>query len=82
MTKDQHGAMQYNTICVVGLGYIGLPTAAIIASHKKHVIGLDVNPDTVATINRGEVHICEPDLDAMVKTVVAEGYLRATLTAV
>ena len=81
MTKDQHGAMQFNTICVVGLGYIGLPTAAIIASRKKHVIGLDVNPDTVATINRGEVHICEPDLDAMVKAAVAEGYLRATLTA-
>lgn len=73
--------MQFNTICVVGLGYIGLPTAAIIASRKKHVIGLDVNPDTVATINRGEVHICEPDLDALVKTAVAEGYLRATLTA-
>ncbi len=73
--------MKFNTICVVGLGYIGLPTAAIIASRKKNVIGLDVNPDTVATINRGEVHICEPDLDAMVKTAVAEGYLRATLTA-
>ena len=73
--------MKYNTICVVGLGYIGLPTAAIIASRRKRVIGLDVNADTVDTVNRGEVHICEPDLDAMVKTAVAEGYLRATLTA-
>lgn len=73
--------MEFNVICVVGLGYIGLPTAAIIASRKKQVVGLDVNPDTVATINRGEVHICEPDLDAMVKTAVAKGYLKATLTA-
>ena len=73
--------MKFNTICVVGLGYIGLPTAAIIASRRKKVIWLDVNPDTVDTVNRGEVHICEPDLDAMVKTAVAEGYLRATLTA-
>ena len=81
MMKGKRGIMEFNTICVVGLGYIGLPTAAIIASRKKQVVGLDVNPDTVATINRGEVHICEPDLDAMVKTAVAEGYLRATLTA-
>jgi UDP-N-acetyl-D-mannosaminuronic acid dehydrogenase len=71
--------MEFNTICVVGLGYIGLPTAAIIASRKKSVIGLDVNPDAVATINRGEVHIYEPDLEAVVRTAVSDGYLRATL---
>lgn len=73
--------MEFKTICVVGLGYIGLPTAAIIASRKKQVIGLDVNADTVATINRGEIHIFEPDLDSVVRTAVSDGYLRATLVA-
>ena len=73
--------MEFKTICVVGLGYIGLPTAAIIASRKRQVIGLDVNADTVATINRGEIHIFEPDLDSVVRTAVSDGYLRATLVA-
>lgn len=73
--------MEFKTICVVGLGYIGLPTAAIIASRKKHVIGLDVNADAVATINRGEIHIFEPDLESVVRTAVSDGYLRATLIA-
>lgn len=71
--------MEFNNICVVGLGYIGLPTAAIIASRKKNVTGLDVNADAVATINRGEVHIYEPDLEAVVRTAVSDGYLKATL---
>lgn len=73
--------MEFKTICVVGLGYIGLPTAAIIASRKKQVIGLDVNAEAVATINRGEIHIFEPDLDSVVRTAVSDGYLRATLVA-
>jgi UDP-N-acetyl-D-mannosaminuronic acid dehydrogenase len=73
--------MEFNKICVVGLGYIGLPTAAIIASRKKNVIGLDVNADAVATINRGEIHIYEPDLEAVVRAAVSDGYLRATLVA-
>ena len=73
--------MEFNTICVVGLGYIGLPTAAIIASRKKHVIGLDVNADAVATINQGKIHIYEPDLESVVRMAVADGYLKATLVA-
>jgi UDP-N-acetyl-D-mannosaminuronic acid dehydrogenase len=73
--------MEFKTICVVGLGYIGLPTAAIIASRKRQVIGLDVNAEAVATVNRGEIHIFEPDLDSMVRTAVSDGYLRATLVA-
>ena len=73
--------MEFKTICVVGLGYIGLPTAAIIASRKRQVIGLDVNAEAVATINRGEIHIFEPDLDSVVRTAVSDGYLRATLVA-
>ena len=68
------------TISVVGLGYIGLPTAAMFASRKVKVIGVDVNARTVETINRGEIHIVEPDLDIAVHAAVTEGYLRATTT--
>ncbi len=68
----------FKRISVVGLGYIGLPTAAMFASRKIEVVGLDVNQHAVDTINRGEVHIVEPDLDMVVRAVVTEGYLRAT----
>lgn len=70
--------MIFETISVVGLGYIGLPTAAVFASRKKMVIGVDVNQDAVDTINRGDIHIVEPDLDMVVRAAVTEGYLRAT----
>jgi len=72
--------MNFETISVVGLGYIGLPTAAVFAARKKIVIGIDVNEHAVATINRGEIHIVEPDLDMVVHAAVTEGYLRATTT--
>lgn len=72
--------MDFNTISMVGLGYIGLPTAAVIASRRKKVIGVDVNPTAVETINRGEIHIVEPELDIVVHSAVKEGYLRATTT--
>ena len=72
--------MEFNTVSVIGLGYIGLPTAAVFASRKKNVIGIDVNKKAVETINRGEIHIVEPDLDIVVRAAVTEGYLRATLT--
>lgn len=72
--------MSFETISVIGLGYIGLPTAALFASRKKKVIGIDINQDTVDTINRGEIHIIEPDLDLIVHAAVSEGYLKATLT--
>ncbi|WP_296427254.1 UDP-N-acetyl-D-mannosamine dehydrogenase [Yoonia sp.] len=67
-----------STICVVGLGYIGLPTAAMFASRKIRVVGLDISQATVDTINRGEIHIVEPDLDMVVNAAVSAGYLRAT----
>jgi len=73
--------MPFETISVVGLGYIGLPTAAVFASRKKKVIGVDVNQRAVDTINRGEIHIVEPDLDMVVHAAVTEGYLRATTKA-
>lgn len=72
--------MKFNTISMIGLGYIGLPTAAVFASRKIKVIGVDVNQKAVDTINRGEIHIVEPDLDMVVHAAVKEGYLRATTT--
>ena len=72
--------MSFETISVIGLGYIGLPTAAMFASRKKKVIGVDVNQKAVDTINRGEIHIVEPELDIIVRSVVKEGYLKAVTT--
>lgn len=69
---------RFETISVVGLGYIGLPTAAVFAARKKRVIGVDVNAAAVDTINLGQIHIVEPDLDIVVHAAVSEGYLRAT----
>ncbi|QBJ78604.1 UDP-N-acetyl-D-mannosamine dehydrogenase [Aquitalea sp. USM4] len=68
----------FNTISMIGLGYIGLPTATLFASRKKHVIGVDINQHAVDTINQGKIHIVEPELDILVHAAVAEGYLRAT----
>lgn len=68
----------FQKISVIGLGYIGLPTAAMFASRKVKVVGVDVNPLAVETINRGEIHIIEPDLDIAVHSAVREGYLVAT----
>lgn len=70
----------FKTISVIGLGYIGLPTAAVLASRKVNVIGVDVSEHAVNTINRGEIHIVEPELDIAVHSAVKEGYLRATTT--
>lgn len=70
--------MAVNSICVIGLGYIGLPTSAMFASRRKQVIGVDTNQHTVNTINEGKIHIVEPKLDAMVKDAVEDGFLRAT----
>jgi UDP-N-acetyl-D-mannosaminuronic acid dehydrogenase len=70
--------IRFRRISVIGLGYIGLPTAAMFASRKIEVVGVDVNPRAVDTINRGEIHIVEPDLDMVVHAAVKEGYLRAT----
>lgn len=69
--------MSFQTISVIGLGYIGLPTAAAFASRQKKVVGVDINQHAVDTINSGAIHIVEPDLDALVKTAVDGGFLRA-----
>lgn len=73
--------MNFETISVIGLGYIGLPTAAVFASRKRKVIGVDVNRQAIDTINRGDIHIVEPELDMIVHAAVTEGYLRATAIA-
>jgi len=69
---------KFEKICVIGLGYVGLPTAAVFASRGVRVIGVDTNPATVETINQGKVHIVEPDLDIMVKGAVSAGKLEAS----
>lgn len=66
-------------ICVFGLGYIGLPTAAMFAHHGANVIGVDVNSHAVETINQGKIHIVEPGLEAIVKQAVDNGNLKASL---
>jgi UDP-N-acetyl-D-mannosaminuronic acid dehydrogenase len=73
---------KFKHICVIGLGYIGLPTAATFAAHGVKVTGVDVNPYAVDLINQGKVHIVEPDLDALVRDVVAQQKLSAQLSPV
>ncbi|MEQ4567618.1 UDP-N-acetyl-D-mannosamine dehydrogenase [Paenarthrobacter sp. CAP02] len=67
-----------NRVAVIGLGYIGLPTAAILATNGIEVIGVDVNSGTVDAVNRGEVPFVEPDLGVHVAGAVSQGHLKAT----
>ena len=57
-------------VCVIGLGYIGLPTAALLANNNYEVLGVDTNEVAVDAINKGEIHIIEPNLDIYVKKAV------------
>lgn len=66
-------------IIVMGLGYIGLPTASILATKGYDVLGVDVNEATIETINAGKIHIVEPDLDILVRSAVNSGNLRASM---
>ena len=74
--------MNQPEVVMIGLGYIGLPTAALIASNKVQVHGVDINQKVVDTINRGEIHIVEPELDTAVALAVKGGYLKAATEAV
>ncbi|MGJ3258092.1 MAG: UDP-N-acetyl-D-mannosamine dehydrogenase [Rhodospirillales bacterium] len=67
----------FEHVCVIGLGYVGLPTAAVLASRGIRVTGVDVNPATVDSINAGKPHIIEPDLDMVVNGAVSQGQLTA-----
>ena len=71
---------EITTVSVIGMGYIGLPTCAIFASRGLNVIGIDVNESVVEKVNRGEIHIVEPDLDGLIQKVVANGKLKAFTT--
>lgn len=70
--------MKNKLISVVGLGYIGLPTAALLASKGYNVVGTDISQNAVDTINQGRIHIVEPDLDAFVRSAVKAGRLKAS----
>ena len=69
---------QFETVSIIGLGYIGLPTAATLASRQVSVIGVDVNEKVVESINEGKAHFFEPDLDILLNSTVAGGMLRAS----
>jgi len=69
-----------NKICVVGLGYIGLPTAAVFAGKGIDVVGVDTRKDLVEAVNQGRPHFGEPNLDTLVRRVVEDKKLRATMT--
>lgn len=69
--------MSFKKVCVLGLGYIGLPTAALMASRGIEVVGVDISQAVVDSVNRGEVHLVEPLLDAVVQAAVDSGRLKA-----
>jgi UDP-N-acetyl-D-mannosaminuronic acid dehydrogenase len=69
-------------VVMIGLGYIGLPTAALIAQNGVHVHGVDINPSVVETINAGKIHIVEPSLGDAVAQAVEKGFLKASTKAV
>lgn len=72
-------SFQKQKIVVVGMGYIGLPTASMLATKGHEVVGVDICSDVVNTINSGNIHIVEPDLDILVRSAVNSGKLRASL---
>src|SRR4051794_15138663 len=70
----------FNSVAVIGLGYIGLPTAAVLARSGIDVVGVDISEKTVAAVNLGEVPFVEPDLGTWVSAAVSQGKLKAQLT--
>ena len=68
-------------VVTIGLGYIGLPTSALIASHGTNVLGVDINQSVVDTINQGKIHIVEPDLDQIVSKAVSNSFFKASTKA-
>lgn len=67
----------FSKVTMIGLGYIGLPTAALLAKYNVRVHGVDINQDVVDIINKGEIHIIEPDLNEFVRSAVEKGFLKA-----
>lgn len=79
-TTNNNEDLVKQTICVVGLGYVGLPTAACLAKAGFNIIGVDINPSVVACVNSGRPHIVEPGLEAVIAEVVGSGQLHARQT--
>lgn len=78
--KQDNSNMNKPEVVMMGLGYIGLPTAALIAQNNTHVHGVDINPKVVETINAGKIHIIEPELDLAVANAVKGGFLKAAIS--
>lgn len=74
--------MNNEKVVMIGLGYIGLPTAALIANNNMYVHGVDINPEVVSTINAGKIHIVEPSLEEAVSLAVSNGFLKASTTPI
>lgn len=72
--------LPYQKVSIIGLGYIGLPTAATIATRGIQVVGVDINPQVVEKINSGRAHFAEPDLDILLTSAIQTGKLKATTT--
>ncbi len=72
--------MKFNNICVIGLGYIGLPTASTFAAHGVNVLGVDISQNIIETLNRGEIHIHEPGLREAVSKAIQTGKFKAATT--
>ena len=77
VTGPPRSTARFERVCVVGLGYVGLPTAAVLATKGVDVVGVDIDPGRVGSINAGTAPIAEPALDALVREAVAGGGLRA-----
>lgn len=71
--------LRFKRVCVVGLGYIGLPTAAVLASRGVEVIGVDISRDVIETLKQGRIHIVEPELDIVARAVIERKYLQPVL---
>ena len=67
--------MNFQKICVLGLGYIGLPTASTFATRGLNVVGVDINPHVIETLRKGEIHIHEPGLRSVVESALSSGKL-------
>ena len=70
--------MKIDTICVIGLGYIGLPTASMFASRGLNVTGVDSNPEVIRSLRSGKVHIYEPGLNEVVEEALKNGNLQVS----
>jgi len=71
--------VKYNKVCVIGMGYIGLPTASTFAMNGVNVLGVDINPDIIETLNKGNIHIHEPGLPEIFANAVKSGKFKAAL---